>query len=160
MYVKSKNNVLIKYPYTFDDYKHENPYTNPATMNLLEAFIGTEENLNGHELNQVETMDQPVINAKTQKVFLSETPSYRNGRWVLEWVIIDKTQDEINIDLKTLETRVRQFRNELLSLCDWRVLPDATGDKDAWAVYRQALRDITNQDGFPNDVKWPKQPSV
>lgn len=38
-------------------------------------------------------------------------------------------------------------------------VPDAPGDKTAWGVYRQGLRDIPEQDGFPENVYWPVLPA-
>jgi hypothetical protein len=52
----------------------------------------------------------------------------------------------------------RAERNALLSATDWTQLADAPVDKDAWALYRQALRDIPLQETFPTDVQWPVQP--
>lgn len=53
---------------------------------------------------------------------------------------------------------VREKRNRLLAESDWTQVADAPVDKAAWAVYRQSLRDITAQAGFPWDVQWPDQP--
>ena len=53
---------------------------------------------------------------------------------------------------------VRASRNDKLKECDWTQLADSTADKDAWAAYRQALRDITSQAGFPWTIDWPEQP--
>lgn len=53
---------------------------------------------------------------------------------------------------------IRMIRNQLLLACDWTQVSDSTADKEAWATYRQALRDITNQTGFPDKVQWPTQP--
>lgn len=53
---------------------------------------------------------------------------------------------------------VRDERNRRLSECDWTMLPDAPVDKTAWGAYRQALRDITSQQGFPWEVVWPQEP--
>jgi hypothetical protein len=50
---------------------------------------------------------------------------------------------------------VRQTRNDKLKECDWTQLADSTADKQAWATYRQALRDVPNQVGFPWTVDWP-----
>ena len=50
------------------------------------------------------------------------------------------------------------IRNELLSACDWTQLPDSPADHEAWAAYRQALRDVPAQEGFPWDVVWPEMP--
>jgi hypothetical protein len=53
---------------------------------------------------------------------------------------------------------VRAQRNTRLTASDWSQLPDAPVDQAAWAAYRQALRDIPSQAGFPWDVEWPVQP--
>lgn len=53
---------------------------------------------------------------------------------------------------------VRNQRSELLSKCDWTQAADAPVDKTLWAVYRQALRDIPAQTGFPWNVQWPTNP--
>lgn len=53
---------------------------------------------------------------------------------------------------------VRTERNSKLSETDWTQITDATADKQAWATYRQALRNISTQAEFPNNVTWPTQP--
>ena len=53
---------------------------------------------------------------------------------------------------------VRDTRNQKLKDSDWTQLIDAPVDRQAWVVYRQELRDITSQAGFPWDVQWPVQP--
>lgn len=50
-------------------------------------------------------------------------------------------------------------RKILLFSSDWTQLPDVPLDtKQAWAVYRQELRDITSQSGYPFNVIWPTPP--
>jgi hypothetical protein len=74
-------------------------------------------------------------------------------------------QDQYAIDLihyetVTLPMTIRQERNALLASSDWTQagdVPQAT--KDAWAIYRQALRDIPQQAGFPTNVTWPTKPA-
>jgi gentisate 1,2-dioxygenase len=53
---------------------------------------------------------------------------------------------------------VRQSRSDRLADCDWTQVADSPVDKVAWATYRQALRDITTQSGFPWTVTWPDAP--
>lgn len=53
---------------------------------------------------------------------------------------------------------VRQQRGEKLKETDWTQVADAPVDKALWAAYRQALRDVTTQEGFPWDVQWPEMP--
>ena len=52
---------------------------------------------------------------------------------------------------------VRTERNAKISVCDWRMLPDVLNG-DVWKVYRQALRDVPQQTGFPENVVWPVEP--
>lgn len=57
-----------------------------------------------------------------------------------------------------LASEARAQRNALLSASDWTQVADAPVDQEAWAAYRQALRDITSQDGFPEIINWPVAP--
>ena len=51
------------------------------------------------------------------------------------------------------------LRNSLLLASDWTQLPDVTlANRAEWVTYRQALRDITDQPGFPNNIVWPVSP--
>jgi hypothetical protein len=59
-------------------------------------------------------------------------------------------------DRKAAEVRAK--RNTKLSETDWTQITDATTDKQAWATYRQALRDVTTQSGFPWTITWPDAP--
>jgi hypothetical protein len=51
------------------------------------------------------------------------------------------------------------MRNALLSETDWTQMPDTPqATKDKWAPYRQALRDVPQQPGFPENIQWPTKP--
>jgi len=52
---------------------------------------------------------------------------------------------------------VRTARDEKLKDSDWTQIADAPVDKAAWATYRQALRDVPTQSGFPWEITWPTQ---
>lgn len=55
--------------------------------------------------------------------------------------------------------RVRQKRDEQLAKTDWTQMPDAPqATKDKYAPYRQALRDVPQQPGFPENIQWPAKP--
>jgi hypothetical protein len=59
-----------------------------------------------------------------------------------------------------LDRQARANRDALFSACDWtqcRDIPEATALK--WQPYRQALRDITDQEGYPHNIIWPTPPS-
>tara|TARA_R110000796_G_scaffold249853_1_gene378117 strand:+ start:1851 stop:2213 length:363 start_codon:yes stop_codon:yes gene_type:complete len=62
------------------------------------------------------------------------------------------------IDLDELAALAREERYASLVLSDWTQVADAPVDQTAWATYRQALRDITIQEGFPEAITWPVAP--
>jgi hypothetical protein len=54
---------------------------------------------------------------------------------------------------------VRDQRNVKLSETDWTQLDDSSDvNKAEWLTYRQALRDVTSQTGFPWNITWPVAP--
>ena len=53
---------------------------------------------------------------------------------------------------------VRAERDRLLAACDWTQVADAPVDQQAWAIYRQKLRDIPQDFATPDAVVWPEQP--
>lgn len=62
--------------------------------------------------------------------------------------------------LADVDRAARDERARRLSACDWTQLPDVpAGTRTAWAAYRQALRDVTDQAGFPSDITWPVPPA-
>jgi hypothetical protein len=98
-----------------------------------------------------------------------------DGKWYTKWNLgpsfFDTEDDEGNIttaaqneaaykaakDAEQAKS-VRTTRTEKLKDSDWTQIADSTADKAAWATYRQALRDITSQSGFPWEVTWPDAP--
>lgn len=78
-----------------------------------------------------------------------------------------ETALEVDIDYIELPNQsslqdvdVKALRNRLLMASDWTQLPDVPlATKAAWATYRQALRDITVQPGYPMAVIWPEVPA-
>jgi hypothetical protein len=57
--------------------------------------------------------------------------------------------------------QIRTQRNAKLTECDWTQLNDTPLDNAAkiqWTAYRQALRDVPSQAGFPHNVVWPTKP--
>lgn len=66
-----------------------------------------------------------------------------------------------NPSTPSLDSIVRNIRNDKLTRSDWTQSPDSpltAEQKQAWAVYRQALRDITDSESFPDSVTWPTAP--
>jgi len=64
--------------------------------------------------------------------------------------------------VENVKADIAEERNKLLQNSDWTQLPNnpLTPDQQtAWATYRQALRDIPSQSGYPFDVIWPTPPA-
>lgn len=66
-------------------------------------------------------------------------------------------------DVPLTAEEARAERNKLLEESDWTQVLDAPIDaetREAYRVYRQALRDIPEQEGFPGTITWPEMPTV
>ena len=72
------------------------------------------------------------------------------GGWVLPYVVEQQP-------LEQAERNIRSRRDGLLQETDWMALSDVTMSAEMTS-YRQALRDITEQAGFPYEVTWPTKP--
>lgn len=72
----------------------------------------------------------------------------------------------VGYELLTDEDRAkaaREKRDELLTETDYLLMPDYPISEEALAAlktYRQALRDIPEQSGFPKTIEWPSKPEV
>lgn len=99
----------------------------------------------------------PAYNPATQRVEPAD-PVQVQGAWTRSWVVIDKTEEELAEYVAQQASEVRASRNARLAECDWTQLADSPVDKEVWATYRQALRDITSQEGFPLNIEWPVKP--
>jgi len=81
-----------------------------------------------------------------------------DGKWYTKYSVVDMDQDAKDALDAQQAASVRSQRTQKLAESDWTQVADAPVDKAAWAVYRQALRDVTTQTGFPWEVTWPAQP--
>jgi len=80
------------------------------------------------------------------------------GRWFTKYSVSDMNQEAKDALDTTQAEAMRKQRNDKLKDSDWTQVADAPVDKAVWATYRQALRDITAQSGFPWDITWPDAP--
>jgi hypothetical protein len=89
---------------------------------------------------------------------------YRDGvekidsDWYTKYSLADMNASAIAAHDAQQAKAVRDDRNKRLSDCDWTQLADAPVDDLAWALYRQSLRDVPSQAGFPWTVTWPETP--
>ena len=75
--------------------------------------------------------------------------------WVVENIPVVESEPEPE-PLSEAEA-VRVKREELLMVSDKMAVVDRITDE--WRTYRQALRDVPQQSGFPSSVTWPTEPS-
>lgn len=76
-------------------------------------------------------------------------------------VVEEKYNPEDEMTDEELTARVRMRRDSMISRTDFYVQPDYPSDPaglEAVKAYRQALRDIPEQSGFPRNVQWPSVP--
>ena len=97
-----------------------------------------------------------------------------DGKWYTKYVLgpifinqvidgVEKTAAEQEAEYKASKDaeqakNVRSERDKKLAETDWTQVADAPVDKAVWATYRQSLRDVTTQEGFPWTITWPDAP--
>lgn len=81
-----------------------------------------------------------------------------DGKWYTKYSVADMDAEAIAVVDANQATAMRKQRDEKLSETDWTQLTDAPVNSALWATYRQALRDVPTQSGFPWEVTWPTQP--
>lgn len=82
---------------------------------------------------------------------------YRYSITTNSWVDARTDQQKYN----DAASEILKTRNVYLYSSDWTQIPNnplTTQKQEQWAVYRQQLRDITTQSGYPFNVVWPTQP--
>jgi hypothetical protein len=153
MYVKAIDGVAVKYPYTQTDLVWDNPSTSFPMGGVPTST------LNEWDMFPVQPVAAPQFDAATHKL-VERTPLFDGQSWTQQWVVEALVQAEIDARNAQQAASVRAERNRRLAACDWTQLADAPVDDLAWAVYRQKLRDLPNQAGFPLTIIWPVQPEA
>ena len=123
----------------------------PPVMKILKYKLATEANHGTPEKPMMETVlsdvSMPYTTETDYQMALSEA-------WQGEVTVeeVPETADEI-----------RARRDRLLAATDWAVLPDSPLDAqslEAVKTYRQALRDVPQQEHFPGAITWPRMPEL
>jgi hypothetical protein len=151
MFALIENGTVKKYPYSLYEIQRANLNTSfPSTV--------SDETMAEYGAMRVYYATQPVL-SDTQ-VLEEDPPVFSNEdqRWTQVWRVREMTAEEVTQRFDSAASAVRQQRNEKLKDSDWTQITDATADKAAWATYRQALRDVTAQAGFPWTITWPDAP--
>lgn len=148
MFAKINNGQLQKYPYTLGMLRKDNHNVSFPKVMTDELFA---------QFGVVRVTSTPRPEYDHTKEF-NVTAEQANGVWVEKWVATNVSAEEIAQRTENQANNVRAERNQKLSESDWTQVADAPVDQTAWATYRQALRDVPEQAGFPWDVTWPSQP--
>jgi len=100
--------------------------------------------------------DYPSYDIFTERVEESivETPTEIRTTYS----VVPLTEEEIPVVEERLTYLIRRDRNNRLTETDYMMLSDTPSPTQAWLDYRQALRDITEQAGFPQNFTWPEKP--
>lgn len=147
MYAKIIDNTLIKYPYSLADMRAEYP--------------------------EVEISDNPTdselaaCNAK--RAIRGPAPAHSSRTHTFSMAFSDNEDNSVTIifvshelDRRIAEFNMRDARDAALTRCDWvitRAFEEGTPVPPAYLTYRQELRNLPDQEGFPYDYVWPTEPS-
>jgi|APGre2960657404_1045060.scaffolds.fasta_scaffold73719_2 hypothetical protein len=80
------------------------------------------------------------------------------GVFIQSWDIVSMSDEEKSKVDYLNSNMVRRERNYKLMECDWTQLQDAPVNSQDWVSYRNALRELPSQVGFPWDIIWPLKP--
>ena len=145
------NNTIEQYPIGSVEIKRRFPAT--SFQMPLEG-----QDLSDFGVAEVASTDQPTIDRNTQK--LEEgTPVLDGSTWRQAWNVIALSAEELQQVEDNAAASVRATRNEKLAATDWTQLADQSSIAATWTTYRQELRDLPAQSGFPFTVTWPTEPS-
>lgn len=103
-------------------------------------------------------LEGPQAHPTRYQVAFRDGVEQTNGQWFTKYSVADMDAEAIAATDAAQAKNVRDQRNAKLAECDWTQLADAPVDQAAWSTYRQDLRDITLQSGFPWDIQWPSKP--
>ena len=145
MYLRLTDGVPEKY--SIEQLRRDNPST---------SFLSriSRSTLAAHSVYPYTRPDRPAHDPLTANVIDGSFEQDDDGNWSLPWVVEQLPQDQA-------EANIRQKRDRLLKDTDWIVIKAYERNENIpaeWEVYRQALRDITGQEGFPYNVTWPTKP--
>lgn len=156
MFIKTdKQNNVLQYPYTLDMFRAENRNVSlpSALNNNLLASYG---------VYPVTPKEKPSFDPILEYVYPYEAPEYVDGAWLLDWHVGQKDEGWLAVELEQKKNEVRDMRADLLTKSDWvtiKAIDTNSSVSPEWSQYRQDLRDITSQTGFPWNVVWPTLPT-
>lgn len=115
---------------------------------------------NGIEYNNQYSVRQAIW--KNESKVFSQEPNDNKVYFWTKFNVVYSEKEYIPTD-EELANQARRKRDNLLEECDYYVMSDYPFTAEgllAVKKYRQELRDITGQEGFPKKITWPEKPSV
>jgi len=116
-----------------------------ANKHTVYGHAIAERHLSAQDVYRVRAGAKPA-EAVGFKIVADAFPTLVDGAWVQGYTSVALSADE-----------ARKLRNELLGETDWMAVTDRTLTPEE-TNYRQALRDVPDQEGFPSVVVWPAKP--
>lgn len=107
-------------------------------------------------VHKLKIVTPPYFDIATQKR-VEKDAVLIDGQWTQVYDVEEMTPEEAQARYDEWATKARSLRDIWLGETDWTALNDNTLTSEM-AAYRQALRDISDQEGFPFDVIWPTKP--
>jgi len=112
------------------------------------------------ELNASVVFEGPTPTVTRYQGIARDGVEQIDGQWFTKWKIVD-FEDAVKTIVDEQQAKsVREQRDTKLKDTDWTQVADSPVDKTTWATYRQALRDLPKETGFPWDMTWPTEPGV
>lgn len=140
----------VKYPYSIEDMKMDNPGTS------FPDVIGG-ETLSEFGVYPVYTTQAPEVDHTKNVKELA--PIFDGEIWSQFWSVEDASDEEKEYRIQSAWSNLRSERNRRLSECDWTQIDDSPVDKIIWAAYRQSLRDLPENTTDPMNPVWPVPPT-
>ncbi len=152
-YVRVVDDEMI-FPYSIYMLRKDFPFTSFSGLTLVDV---DQDFLKENSIFAVQIQPLPQFDAMSER--LSELyVKEEDGKYLGVYDVVPLTEEEVQFKVEDKKRSIKQKRDSLLLSSDWTQLSDTPVDREAWRVYRQALRDITKQEGYPLNVVWPTAP--
>lgn len=176
LYAKYDGDNLVGYPYDLEDLREDYPnvsFPDTITFDVAKSF-GVKK-VEVDDVSHDELTEEPTYTfpAMVHKTLTEDDIKDDEGNFIGDYTMdnvgdiintgrYSATKGTNNLPQDVAEANVRAKRDTLLSESDWVSLRAADRGQPtdaAWKSYREDLRNLTDQDGFPYSVTWPTKPA-
>lgn len=141
----------IRWPYTPDNLRQDESSTSFPARIMPELLA---------EFGVVSVAVDPEPFTDHENDAVRNDPVQENGAWVQHWHLVPLDAERSAQKLAQQQAVIRAERDRLVAQTDWtqgKDIPDSVSQ--LWAPYRQDLRDVPQQAGFPWTISWPLPPA-